>query len=95
MAEVRDGVDAVDEALVELLARRFGYMDAAARIKADRGAVRNEPRKAAALDHVRRAATARGVDPALAGRLWEELIEASIAHEFRRWDALRGLSEQT
>jgi isochorismate pyruvate lyase len=36
MTEVRAGVDAVDRALVELLVRRFGYMDAAARIKTDR-----------------------------------------------------------
>ena len=46
MTEVRAGVDAVDRALVELLVRRFGYMDAAARIKTDRTAVRDEARKA-------------------------------------------------
>jgi isochorismate pyruvate lyase len=46
MAEVRAGVDAVDRALVALLARRFGYMDAAARIKPERGHVRDEARKA-------------------------------------------------
>jgi isochorismate pyruvate lyase len=36
MAEVRSGVDEVDRQLVALLKRRFGYMDAAARIKPDR-----------------------------------------------------------
>ena len=89
MAEVRDGVDAVDEALVALIARRFGYMDAAARIKAGRTEVRDEARKAAVLAHVGAAATARGIDPLLARLLWEELIEASIAYELERWDALR------
>ena len=39
MKEVRQGVDTVDAALVELLAQRFGYMRAAARIKQDREAV--------------------------------------------------------
>ena len=32
MTEVRTGVDEVDRELVALLVRRFGYMDAAARI---------------------------------------------------------------
>ena len=32
MADVRAGVDQVDRELVALLVRRFGYMDAAARI---------------------------------------------------------------
>jgi isochorismate pyruvate lyase len=42
MTEVRAGVDDVDRRVVELLKRRFGYMDAAARIKPDREAVRDE-----------------------------------------------------
>ena len=39
MAEVRLGVDALDRALVQLLAERQRYMDAAARIKPDRSVV--------------------------------------------------------
>ncbi|MFL6756239.1 MAG: chorismate mutase, partial [Sphingomicrobium sp.] len=42
MTEVRAGVDDVDRQLVALVARRFRYMDAAARIKPDRSAVRDE-----------------------------------------------------
>ena len=49
MAEVRAGVDALDRALAALLGRRFAYMDAAARIKTERGAVRDEARKAAVI----------------------------------------------
>ena len=36
MTEVRAGVDAVDRELVQLLKRRFGYMDAAARMPSPR-----------------------------------------------------------
>src|SRR3546814_1433079 len=54
MTEVRVGVDQVDRELVALLVRRFGYMDAAARIKTDRGMVRDEARKAEVLDNVAR-----------------------------------------
>ena len=42
MAEVRAGIDALDLEIVDLLAVRFRFMTAAARIKADRDAVRDE-----------------------------------------------------
>ena len=54
MAEVRAGVDQVDRELVALLARRFAYMDAAARIKPTRGVVRDEARKAQVIGRLRR-----------------------------------------
>ena len=89
MAEVRAGVDAVDRQIVALIARRFGYMDAAARIKPDRDAVRDEWRKADVKDKVDAAAAAAGIDRGLMSRLYEDLIETSIAHELARFDALR------
>ena len=89
MTEVRAGVDAVDRQIVALLALRFGYMDAAARIKPAREAVRDEWRKADVLAKVEDEATAADIDAALVARLYEDLIETSIAHELRRWDAIR------
>jgi isochorismate pyruvate lyase len=89
MAEVRSGVDAVDAALVALLARRFGYMDAAARIKQHRGAVRDEARKAQVLAHVRAEAVRLGVPENVVAALWEQLVEASIVHEFVQFDRLK------
>ncbi|WP_432770299.1 MAG: chorismate mutase [Sphingopyxis sp.] len=89
MAEVRAGVDQVDRELVALLVRRFGYMDAAARIKTDRGAVRDEARKAEVLDNVAREAIAAGLDPERLRAVWDELVEQSIAYEAARWDAIR------
>ena len=89
MTEVRAGVDDVDRQVVALLQRRFGYMDAAARIKPAREAVRDEWRKADVLAKVDAAAAAAGIDRQLAARLYEDLIETSIAHELGRWDSLR------
>jgi isochorismate pyruvate lyase len=89
MAEVRAGVDDVDRRVVELLKRRFGYMDAAARIKPDREAVRDEWRKADVLAKVDAAAAELGVDRNLMVRLYEDLIETSIAHEFEEYDRRR------
>lgn len=89
MLEVRAGVDQVDRELVALLARRFGYMDAAARIKPDRGTVRDEARKAQVIDNVRRHARAAGIPETVIGAVWEALVEGSIAYEFERFDSLR------
>ncbi len=89
MIEVRAGVDQVDRELVALLVRRFGYMDAAARIKTDRASVRDEARKAEVLDNVAREAEAAGLQPARLRAVWNELVEQSIAYEATRWDSLR------
>jgi isochorismate pyruvate lyase len=86
MVEVREGVDAVDRALIALLARRFAYMDAAARIKTDRQSVRDEARKAQVLGNVARAAEDAGLPVPQLVSIWDMLVEASIAYELRRWD---------
>ncbi|HEU4961848.1 MAG TPA: chorismate mutase [Sphingomonas sp.] len=86
MAEVRAGVDQVDRELVALLARRFGYMDAAARIKPERSHVRDEARKAQVIDNARAAARAAGIPENAIAALWDQLIEASIAYEFEAFD---------
>ena len=86
MTEVRAGVDAVDRELVALLGRRFGYMDAAARIKAERSAVRDEPRKRQVIANVRGAARDARVPDAVVADVWERLVEASIAYELAAFD---------
>lgn len=88
MAQVRECVDAIDRDLVALLARRFDYMDAAARIKSDRQSVRDEARKAQVLSNVAREAAAAGLDAERLRAVWDVLVEQSIAHEFTQWDRL-------
>jgi isochorismate pyruvate lyase len=86
MIDVRAGVDAIDAALISMLAKRFAYMDAAARIKPDRNAVRDEARKAQVLDNVRHMANELSIPDAVIVLMWEELIEGSIAYEHSAWD---------
>ena len=86
MVEVRAGVDQVDRDLVDLLARRFAYMDAAARIKTERGAVRDEARKARVIANARAAAEAAGLPGAEIAALWDRLVEISIAYEMKAFD---------
>ena len=89
MRDVREGVDATDQALMDLIETRFGYMRAAARIKQDRSAVRDEQRKADVIAAVvARARTATLPERALAD-IWERLVETSIAYELVEWDRIR------
>ncbi|MCZ8136764.1 MAG: chorismate mutase [Porphyrobacter sp.] len=90
MAEVRAGVDALDRELVALLATRFGYMRAAARIKPSRDAVRDEERKARVIAAAVAEAEAHGIPGDVIADIWERLVEGSIAYEFTEWDRIRG-----
>ncbi len=89
MADVRLGVDCTDRELVGLLARRFAYIRAAARIKQDRNAVRDERRKAEVIAAARAEAERLGAPADAIMMLWEQLVEASIAFELAEWDRLR------
>ena len=89
MTEVRQGVDALDRALVTLLTERQGYMDAAARIKPARTAVRDEARIEDVVTKVKATARASGLSEAIAEPVWRLLIERCIAYEFEVWDRER------
>ncbi len=86
MFEVRRGVDQVDRELIALLVRRFAYMDAAARIKPERSAVRDEPRKAQVIANARAQAEAAGLPGPAIALLWDKLVETSIAYEMEAFD---------
>ena len=86
MTDVRAGVDALDRSLVALIAQRFTYMQAAARIKQSREIVRDEVRKAEVLQNVRKLAEDAGLPDGLTDQIWEMLIESSIAFELEQWD---------
>lgn len=89
MKDVRAGVDEIDRILVGLIARRQGYMDAAARIKTDRNVVRDEARIQQVLDNVKAEAERHGLSWTIAEPVWREMMERCIAYEFVVWDTLR------
>ena len=90
MAEVRQGVDALDREIGVLVAERFRYMDAAARIKADRDAVLDRARIEDVVAKVKARARDAGLSEAIAEPVWRTLIDRCIAYEFDRWDEIRG-----
>ena len=85
MPEVRAGIDRLDRRIVALLGVRFRYIEAAAAIKDDIEAVRDEARIAAVIDNAVKAAEAEGVPAELVRTLFTELVEASVAYETKRF----------
>jgi isochorismate pyruvate lyase len=90
MTQVREGVDEIDRRLVALLAERFAHMRAAARIKPERGQVRDEARKAQVIGNARAEADRLGAPGEAIAALWDQLVEASIAYEMAEYDRLKG-----
>jgi isochorismate pyruvate lyase len=89
MDEVRAEIDALDRAIVALLADRLHYIDEAARLKASRDHVRDEARIADVLQKVRGEAERLGTDSEVVAKAYAALVEASIDHEFVVFDRLR------
>jgi isochorismate pyruvate lyase len=89
MAEVRVEIDALDRAIVALLADRLHYIDEAARLKQNRDQVRDEARIADVLMKVEIEAGRLGADPKVVAAAYRALIEASIGHEFEQFDRLK------
>ncbi|HMO06863.1 MAG TPA: chorismate mutase [Paracoccaceae bacterium] len=82
MAALRDQIDWIDRALLDLLAERSRYIDRAIVLKPRENLpARTTGRVAEVIANVRHGAAERGLDPDLAERIWTELIEAAIAHE--------------
>lgn len=86
MAEVRREIDRIDRALVALLAERQSYIEAAGRIKPERGMVRDPERIEDVVSKVLAHAAQAGLNSDIAEPVWRLLIERSIAHEFGVYD---------
>ena len=95
MAEVREGVDALDRELVALLVKRQAYMSAAGRIKNDRDAVYDADRIEDVVAKVLVEARKQGLSEDIAEQVWRKLIERCIAFEYGEWDKLRAANKQS
>jgi len=82
MSDVRAEIDRLDDALVDLIAERFGYVERAWQIKLGEKAAANVPwRNQQVIDKVRARAEARGVPPDLTEALWRQMIGWFIQYE--------------
>lgn len=82
MADVRAEIDRLDNALVDLIAERFGYVERAWEIKLTEKAPANVPwRNQQVFDKVRARAEQQGLPPELAEALWRQMVGWFIQHE--------------
>lgn len=93
MLQVRYEIDRIDRLLVELIAERQSFMDAAARIKDNRSRVHDGARIEDVITKVKAACEKAGLSPAIAEPVWRTLMDRCIAYEFASYDALRGEDE--
>jgi len=82
MDDLRANIDALDHALIDLLATRQAHVDRAAVIKQREGLPADIPARVQdVLDHIHARAATAGFDPQLATQMWALMIEAMIARE--------------
>lgn len=85
MAEIRENIDRIDRALMQLFAERWTFIGRAAEIKADLGLKADIPARVEEVRaNARENARHHDLDAAFYDDLWSRLIQHSIAHEAER-----------
>lgn len=86
--EVRENIDRIDRAIVELLADRSHFVRQAARFKPTRSDIVVPSRIEEIIVQVRTIADGIGADPDLMEKIYRSMIDAFIWHEAKEWTAL-------
>ncbi len=81
MDQVRDGIDEIDEALVDLVAERFIYVNRAWQLKNAPSDAVVPWRVTQVIDKVKARAEKRGLPPELVEALWRQMIGWFIQYE--------------
>lgn len=82
LSDVRREIDRLDNALVDMIAERFGYVERAWQIKLEIGEEANVPwRSQQVIDKVRARANERGVPPDLCEAMWRQMVGWFIQYE--------------
>jgi isochorismate pyruvate lyase len=81
MDHVRVEIDRIDEALIDLVAERFSYVDRAWQLKANPAEANVPWRIRQVIDKVEARAKQRGLPPELAVALWRQMIGWFIQYE--------------
>ena len=93
MDQVRAEIDRIDNALVDLIAERFTYVDRAWQLKSRPEEATMPWRIQEVIDKVEARARERGLPPELAEALWRQMIGWFIQYEEQRLRRERGHPE--
>jgi isochorismate pyruvate lyase len=82
LSQVRTEIDRIDDALIDFIAERFGFVERAWQIKLGLKEEANVPwRNQQVIDKVRKRAAEKGVPPDLCEALWRQMIGWFIQYE--------------
>ncbi|WP_053213967.1 isochorismate lyase [Pseudomonas sp. Q12-87] len=87
MEDIRQEIDTLDQAVIQLLGKRFQYVLAASKFKTSATAVRAPERFNAMLATRREWAEAEGLDPDAIEKMYRDLVTHFIAEEMKHWSA--------
>jgi isochorismate pyruvate lyase len=89
MSQIRAEIDALDKRVIELLGKRFEYVQAASRFKKDEQAVRAPERFKQVLEQRRQWAVDVGLDANAIEKLYRDLVLHFIEEEKKQWQSER------
>ena len=90
MNEIRTEIDALDQEIIKLLGKRFGYVKAAAKFKTSQTSVRAPERFKAMLDQRRIWAAQEGLSPDAIENMYRDLVNHFIEEEMKHWQPKGG-----
>ena len=83
LEQVREQIDALDQALIEMIATRQFYVDQATRFKRTAEDVQSPERVQQVINKVRQKAVDLKTDPDLVERIYREMIQHFIQRELK------------
>ncbi|MEB2517307.1 isochorismate lyase [Pseudomonas sp. YuFO20] len=87
MEHIRREIDALDQAVIKLLGRRFQYVLAASKFKTSAASVRARERFDSMLATRRDWAVAEGLSPDAIEKMYSDLVKHFIAEEMKHWSS--------
>ncbi len=85
LQEIRQEIDAIDQSIINLLGRRYEYVQAAAKFKTTTQNVRAEERVKAMMQQRRDWAVKAGISPEIIEKIYTELVNYFIQEEMKKW----------
>lgn len=85
MADIREEIDLLDSTIIQLIGKRYQYVQAAAKFKTSETAVRAPERFKAMLLQRREWAQEQGLNPDVIEKLYSDLVGYFIQEEMERW----------
>ncbi len=86
LTSIRKNIDTLDSMIITLLAKRQDFVWSAGKLKKDRQGVRDQQRVEQVIERVRARASASGLSPEIAERVYRTIIDCFIDRELMEFN---------